>query len=147
MTEEKRPPAFRILILLYDRAKRYRENSRLPREERDPDVHYWVYPFDMAEELGIDLGKTLKTLTGLKSLGMARKHTDGMWGFEGGPTFDFLNGVSGEFNQSILKGELGISQPTASRRMRLLSDLGLIEVSRVEAVPVTGGRRLWFRRA
>jgi len=146
MTEE-RPPAFRILACLYNRSQKYYENSRLPRKNRAPDIHYWIYPFDMAEELGIDLGKTLKTLTDLKSLGMARQHTDGMWGFEGGPTFDFLNGVSGEFNQAMLREALGVSQPTASRRMRLLSDLGLIEVSRVEAVPVTGGRRLWFRRS
>ena len=146
MTEE-RPPAFRILSFLYGRSQKYYENSKLPRKERDPNVHLWIYPSDMAEELGVDHGRVRRELTGLKSLGMVRQHTDGMWCFQGGPTFKFLNESPGEFNQAMLRDALGISQPTASRRMRLLSGLGLIEVSRVEAVPVTGGRRLWFRRS
>ena len=144
MTEEKRPPAFRILILLYDANK----NSRLPRADRDPDLHYWCHAFDIAEKLAIDFGKTRNTLAGLKLLGMANLNTsDYSWGFRGGPTFDFLNEGPGEFTQSMLREGLGVSQPTASRKMRLLAELGLIEISRAESVAGTGGRRLWFKRA
>jgi len=147
MTEKKQSPAFRILMLLYLNTQKYNENRNLPREERDPNVSFWVYPLDIAEELNVDHGSVRKALAGLRTLGIVRRHSDGMWGFDGGSTFDFLNKSSGEFTQATLKEGLGVSQPTASRKMSLLAELGLIEISRAESVPVTGGRRLWFKRA
>lgn len=134
------PPAFKILAFLY--------NAYMDVKNKVPDTHYFYDDFELAEELGLDMRKARKLLKGLKRLGMVSQHTTyRSWCFRGGPTFKFLNGVSGEFTQDMLREGLGVSRPTASRRMRLLSDLNLIEVSRIEAIPKTGGRRLWFRRA
>jgi len=63
------------------------------------------------------------------------------------PLWRFLSKEAGEFSQKTMGEALGVSQPIVSRRLKALIELGLVVVARTEGVKVTGGRRLWFRRA
>jgi Mn-dependent DtxR family transcriptional regulator len=49
--------------------------------------------------------------------------------------------------QKTMGEALGVSQPTVSKKLKVLLELGLVVVARTEGVEKTGGRRTLYWRA
>lgn len=101
---------------------------------------------EIANKLGAESGRVKTILSDLRRAGIAREGYYG-WRLGHSKLLRFLHEWGWEeFTQNDVVGATGLSQPTVSRRMKVLVDLGIVAVSRHAGVPGTGGRVVHYAR-